>query len=58
MDVLMAIEPRRRPAVQAGEFSNLGRKYLAKRLSQKWIVDEERVLVCTEKTTEPLVTAA
>jgi hypothetical protein len=58
MHVLMTVEPRRHPTVQAGEFFELGRKHLAKRASQKWIVDDERVLVCTKKTTKSLVTAA
>ena len=58
MHVLMTVKAGRFPAIQAREFVHLGFKYFAKSLSQKRIVDNERVFVSPKKSANPLLIQA
>ena len=58
MHVLMTVKAGGFPAIQAREFLDLGGKHFAKSLSQKRIVDNERVFVSPKKSANPLLIQA
>ena len=58
MHVLMTVKAGGFPAIQAREFLDLGGKHFAKSLSQKRIVDNERVFVSPQKSANPLLIQA